>query len=93
MFNLPEPAHIDAPNSPAVIYAFVVDHVRDLWTIADISRVEDNLHNRLRLLREREQDPSLIRDALVLCADRRREITAPGGAAQPAQHGNATTGT
>ena len=72
------PEHIDTPNDPAVIYAFVVDHIRDMDTVPAICRVEDSLHTRLRILREREQDPELIRQALVLCADRRRESVALG---------------
>lgn len=77
----------DSPSNPLVIYAFVQDHVQDI-DLAGLARVEDRLHDRLRILREREQDPELIRQALVLCANRRREITAEGGAAQPALHGN-----
>jgi hypothetical protein len=71
----------DSPSNPAVIYAFVADHVRDLTTVAAIASVEDRLHDRLRILREREQSCDLIRDALVLCADRRREIDAASVAA------------
>lgn len=70
------PERDDAPSSPEMIHAFVADHVRDLHTIAAISRVEDRLHDRLRILREREQPCDRIRDALVLCADRRRELSA-----------------
>lgn len=73
----------DSPSNPAMIYAFVADHVRDLDTIGAIARVEDRLHDRLRILREREQPCDLIRDALVLCADRRRELTAEGGKPSP----------
>lgn len=71
----------DSPSNPTMIYAFVADHVRDLATIRDVAAVEDRLHDRLRILREREQSCDLIRDALVLCADRRREIDAASVAA------------
>ena len=71
----------DSPSNPAVIYAFVADHVRDLATIREVANVEDRLHDRLRILREREQPADLIRDALVLCANRRREIDAASVAA------------
>lgn len=83
---LPE-ARDDAPSSPDMIYAFVADHVGDLHTIAAISRVEDSLHTRLRILREREQPCDRIRDALVLCADRRRELSAISARPSPAEPG------
>ena len=74
------PDHIDTPNAPAVILSFVTDHVRDLHTIEAVARVEDRLHDRLRILREREQPCDPIRDALALCAERRAELS--GEAAQ-----------
>lgn len=72
---LPE-ARDDAPSSPEFILAFVRDHIPHA-DIAGICRVEGRLHDRLRILREREQPCDLIRDALVLCANRRRELTCP----------------
>lgn len=81
------PEQPDSPSNPAVIFAFVADHVRDITTAAELARVEDRLHDRLRILREREQPADLIRDALALCAARRIELSAtsaqPGTAGSP----------
>lgn len=72
------PPDSDAPSNPATILAFVRDNIGHA-DIRGVCRVEDSLHDRLRILREREQPADLIRDALVLCAERRKELTAEGG--------------
>lgn len=92
MFNLPEIERDPPAADPAAILAFVTDNIAHAG-MATLLKVEDRLHTRLRILRERELPADEIREALALCAVRRTEIAALGGDAQPALHGNATTGT
>lgn len=72
----------DIPSSPQVILAFVAEQLPHADAAA-IARVEDRLHDRLRILREREQPCDPIRDALALCALRRQELAADGGEGAP----------
>lgn len=74
------PPDSDAPSNPAIILAFVRDNIGHA-DIRGVCHVEDSLHDRLRILRERERPADLIRAALVLCAERRAELTRPAGQA------------
>ncbi len=80
MLILPEPDRDPPPSDPALILAFVRDNIPHAG-MATVLRTEDRLHNRLRILREREQSCDEIRDALALCAERRTELAADGGEA------------
>lgn len=81
MLTLPEPDR--APNDPGMILAFVRDNIPHAGLLT-ITKVEDRLHDRLRILREREQPCDEIREALALCAARRTELAAEGGEARRA---------
>lgn len=58
-----------------IALAFVADQLphADLATVA---RVEDRLHNRLRILREQERPCDDIRAALAACHARRTQLAA-----------------
>jgi hypothetical protein len=77
MLILPEPDRQPGISDPALILAFVKDNIphADLATVA---RTIDRLHDRLRILREREQPADPIREALALCEARRVELLADG---------------
>jgi hypothetical protein len=92
MFNLPDTEREPPAADPAAILAFVADNIGHAG-MPTLLKVEDRLHTRLRILRERQLPADEIREALALCAARRTELAAYGGEAQPALHGNATTGT
>ena len=66
-----------APTNPELILAFVRDNIPHAGP-ATVARTIDRLHERLRILREREQPCDLIRDALALCEARRVELEADG---------------
>jgi hypothetical protein len=70
-------------SDPSLILAFVADNIPHAG-LATVLRVEDRLHDRLRILREREQPCDEIRDALALCAARRAELAAAGNEASGA---------
>jgi hypothetical protein len=70
---LPEPDRDPPPSDPALILAFVADNIA-FAGMATVLRTEDRLHERLRILREREQPADDIRTALALCAARRTEL-------------------
>lgn len=89
MLNIDIGDDTSSPSNPVSILEFVRDNVGHA-NLIQLALVEDRLYNRLRILREREQSCDLIREALVLCADRRREITVSGGAACPT-HSDITT--
>lgn len=80
-----------SPSHPAVILSFVRDHIGGA-DLRRVCQVEDRLHDRLRILREREQPCEPIRQALVLCADRRREIDAASVSARSALSGPCLNG-
>lgn len=75
---LPEPDRDPPPSDPALILAFVADNIA-FAGMATVLRTEDRLHDRLRILREREMPADDIREALRLCAARRREINDDNG--------------
>lgn len=68
-----------APSSPEMILAFVRDNIATTGTDR-LTLIESRLHDRLRILREREQPADLIREALALCAERRTELASNGEA-------------
>jgi hypothetical protein len=74
---LPEPDRDPPPSDPALILAFVADNIPHAG-METVLRTEDRLHDRLRILREREQPADDIRTALALCAARRTELQADG---------------
>lgn len=73
----------DTTSTPRMQLDFTRDMIGHA-SLADIARVEDRLHDRLRILREREQPCDEIREALALCAARRTELAAEGGEARGA---------
>lgn len=81
---LPEPDRDPPAADPAAILAFVADNIAHAG-MPTLAKVEDRLHNRLRILREREQPCDEIREALALCAARRTELAADGCQAREAQ--------
>ena len=74
---LPEPERQPGMSDPALILAFVRDNIPHAGPDT-VARTIDRLHDRLRILREREQPADPIREALSLCEARRVELLADG---------------
>lgn len=75
---MPEPDRQPGMSDPALILAFVRDNIPHAGP-ATVLHTIDRLHDRLRILREREMPADDIREALALCAARRTELAADGG--------------
>lgn len=75
---------IDFGQPLAPTFAITADDRREAWAssiaqardLATIGALEDRLHKRLALLRDREAPNDIEREALTLCAERRAEIAA-----------------
>lgn len=76
----------EQPHHPGMILAAVQDTVGHA-DLALVASIEERLHNRLRILREREQPADEIREALALCAERRAELSAQCARPNPAEPG------
>lgn len=74
------------PEHPGMILAAVQDTI-DRADPVLIRRIEERLHDRLRILRERELPADEIREALALCHARRTQLSAPSAQPLPADPG------
>lgn len=64
------------------------ESIAQCTTLGAVGALEDRLHRRLALLRDREAPNDIERNALALCAERRNEIAA-AAAMRPGASGNA----
>jgi hypothetical protein len=64
------------------------ESIAQCTTLGAVGALEDRLHRRLALLRDREAPNDVERNALALCAERRSEIAA-AAAIRPGVTGNA----